>query len=67
MFPSLFNIQPDHTKEKQWETLGEMSISSFLVRDSWWLLYTQPKMSEGNTAYLFYLICFTEFETCTID
>jgi len=34
------------------ENTGETSILSFLVRDSRWMLYTQSKMSEGNTAHM---------------
>ena len=49
MFTSLFIVEPGHTKEQQWETLGETSISSVL--GSRWLLYTQPIMSEGNTTH----------------
>ena len=46
MFASFCNIELGHTEELQWET----SISSLI--DSWWLLYTQPVMSEGNTAHM---------------
>ena len=48
-FMSFLNIELGHMEELQWEMLGETFISSFL--DSWWLLYTQPVMSEGNTAH----------------
>ena len=37
-------IEPGHMKDLQ----GRMLISPFV--DSQWLLYTQPVMSEGNTA-----------------
>ena len=35
--------------ELQWEMLEQTSIS--LCIDSWWLLFTQPVLSEGKTAY----------------
>jgi len=46
-FPQIqshFAYRTGHTEELQWKT----SISLFV--DSWWLLYTQLVMSEGNTA-----------------
>jgi len=50
MFTSFLNIELGHTEEQQLEMLGETSISSLL--DSWWLLYTQPIISEGKTAHM---------------
>ena len=35
--------------------------ADFIVLDSWWLLYTQPVMSEGNTAHMYSnLRCYPE-------
>ena len=49
MFTSFLNIKPGRITM---ENTGETSILSFLVRDSRWMLYTQSKMSEGNTAHM---------------